>query len=234
MNNLVDKLRDGTITVPSGPISQPIGVYMGNNQLQNMNNSQLIHSKMAAILSEIGSIGKDQKNVAQGFKFRGIDQFINALHPLLAKHKVYVCPKVSNKTEKIVEVLKKDGTTRFDKHVTLDIAHTFVAEDGSSVTFGPIAAEGIDTGDKATNKALSSGLKYNLIQGFMVPTEDMAEADFESPTISAPVTRTADPAPVAEKVSTAAVPEVAKKAGSSFKRPAKQQAVEPAGDDSWE
>ena len=61
--------------------------------------------------------------------------------------------------------------------------YDFFAEDGSKVTVGPIPAEGLDSGDKATNKALSAALKYALIQTFSVPTEDMAEADLESPEI---------------------------------------------------
>jgi hypothetical protein len=61
--------------------------------------------------------------------------------------------------------------------------YDFFAEDGSKVTIGPIPAEGLDSGDKATNKALSAALKYALIQTFSVPTEDMAEADLESPEI---------------------------------------------------
>src|SRR5690606_11320769 len=51
----------------------------------------------------------------------------------------------------------------------------------SKVTIGPIPAEGLDSGDKATNKALSAALKYALIQTFSIPTEDMAEGDAESP-----------------------------------------------------
>jgi hypothetical protein len=61
--------------------------------------------------------------------------------------------------------------------------YDFFAEDGSKVTVGPIPAEGLDSGDKATNKALSAALKYALIQTFSVPTEDMAEADLDSPEI---------------------------------------------------
>jgi hypothetical protein len=61
--------------------------------------------------------------------------------------------------------------------------YDFFAEDGSKVTVGPIPAEGLDSGDKATNKALSAALKYALIQTFSVPTEDMAEADLETPEI---------------------------------------------------
>lgn len=132
-------------------------------------------------MSEIGHVGKDQKNQAQGFKFRGIDQFVNALYPALVKHGVFMTPRCVNATHELKEVTRSSGKPGVDKYVTLLMEYDFFAEDGSKVTLGPIPAEGVDSGDKATNKALSAGLKYALIQGFCVPTEDMAEADKDSP-----------------------------------------------------
>ena len=49
---------------------------------------------MVAVMKDIGPVTKDQKNTTQGFKFRGIDQFVNALHPVLVKHQVFVVPRV--------------------------------------------------------------------------------------------------------------------------------------------
>lgn len=146
--------------------------------------SQLIYKKMSDVMKDIGSIGKDQKNVAQGFKFRGIDQFVNSLYPALTKHGVFMCPRVVQATSEIREVERSSGKKSIDKHVNLLVEYDFFAEDGSKVTVGPIASEGVDSGDKATNKALSAALKYGLIQTFSIPTEDMVDGDSESPTIS--------------------------------------------------
>lgn len=132
-------------------------------------------------MKEIGHVGKDQKNAAQGFKFRGIDQFVNALYPALVRHGVFMAPRCVKEEHEIKEVQRSSGKMGVDKHVTLLMEYDFYAEDGSKVTVGPIPAEGLDSGDKATNKALSAGLKYALIQTFCVPTEDMAEGDLESP-----------------------------------------------------
>jgi hypothetical protein len=157
----------------------------------------LIYHKMVAIMKEIGAVGKDQQNTVQNFKFRGIDQFINALHPACVKHGVFVNPQnVSYKSE-LKEVTRSNGKAGVDKHVELLTSYTFIAEDGSSVTLGPIPAEGLDSGDKATNKALSAGLKYLLIQTFLVPTEDMAEGDADNPEHGAPAKKEADKAPPA-------------------------------------
>lgn len=143
--------------------------------------SSLIYKKMSQVMAEIGHIGKDQKNTAQGFKFRGVDQFVNALYPALTKHGVFLAPRCVGRTEEIKDVERSNGKKGVDKHVSLLMEYDFFAEDGSKVTIGPVPSEGLDSGDKATNKALSAALKYALIQTFSIPTEDMEEADKDSP-----------------------------------------------------
>ena len=150
--------------------------------------STLIYKKMSDVMKEIGFVSKDQKNQAQGFKFRGIDQFVNALYPALTKHGVFMAPRATSYTQELKEVQRSSGKNGVDKHVSILMEYDFWAEDGSKVTVGPIPAEGLDSGDKATNKALSAALKYALIQTFSVPTEDMAEADKETPEIGIPAT----------------------------------------------
>lgn len=145
----------------------------------------LIYKKMSDVMKDVGAIGKDQKNAAQGFKFRGIDQFVNALYPALTKHGVFMTTEVLEATQDLKEVERSSGKKGVDKHVALKMKYTFHAEDGSSVS-SSIPSEGLDSGDKATNKALSAALKYALIQTFSIPTEDMEEADKDSPTIGSP------------------------------------------------
>jgi len=155
--------------------------------------SNLIYKKMSDVMKDIGSVGKDQKNAAQGFKFRGIDQFVNALYPALTKHGVFMAPRCVSEMHELKDVTRGSGKQGVDKHVTILMEYDFFAEDGSKVTIGPIPAEGLDSGDKATNKALSAALKYALIQTFSVPTEDMAEADFETPVIEKETAKQSEP-----------------------------------------
>lgn len=149
--------------------------------------SALIYKKMSEVMKDIGAVTKDQKNMAQGFKFRGIDQFVNALYPALTRHGVFMAPRATQFAQELKEVTRSNGKAGVDKHVSILMEYDFYAEDGSRVTVGPIPAEGLDSGDKATNKALSAALKYALIQTFSVPTEDMAEADLDSPEIGTAV-----------------------------------------------
>lgn len=145
--------------------------------------SSLIYKKMSDVMKDVGSVAKNQTNTSQGFKFRGIDQFVNALYPALTKHGVFMTPRVTSYTQELRDVTRVNGKSGVDKHVAILMEYDFFAEDGSKVTVGPVPAEGLDSGDKATNKALSAALKYALIQTFSVPTVDMVDGDSDTPVI---------------------------------------------------
>jgi hypothetical protein len=197
--------------------------------------SNLVFKKMVEVMREIGVVGKNQKNTAQGFRFRGIDDMINALHPALTKYGVFMAPRCVAEQHELKEVTRGSGKQGVDKHVTIMMEYDFFAEDGSKVTVGPIPAEGLDSGDKATNKALSAALKYALIQTFSVPTEDMAEADLESPVIGKEVDKKSSPEQAPREVKSAAPV----KKGFGVVKPKELEAALPdtqgssANDDGW-
>lgn len=197
-----------------------------------MNN--LIYKKMSDVMKDVGAIGKDQKNTQQGFKFRGIDQFVNALYPALTKHGVFMSPRATSFTHELKDVVRGSGKAGVDKHVSIMMEYDFYAEDGSKVTVGPVPAEGLDSGDKATNKALSAALKYALIQTFSIPTEDMAEADLDSPEIGV-TTATAETITATVKAAPTSAVEPMKK--SSFRKPkapvTSENAPETIGAEEW-
>lgn len=133
-----------------------------------------IYESIAAVMADIGAVGKDSKNQQQGFMFRGIDAVMNALAPALIKHKVFVVPEILEQTRE--ERQNAKGTTLI--YSICKIKYTFYAEDGSSV-YSTVIGEGMDTGDKATNKAMSIGFKYACFQTFCIPTEEMVDPDAE-------------------------------------------------------
>jgi hypothetical protein len=156
------------------------GTLLGSSTgitFQVPSNSGLIYKKMTEVMKDIGAIGKGQKNSMQGYSFRGIDDMLNALYPALTRHGVFMAPRARNFSQELRDVTRSNGKAGVDKHVSMLVEYDFIAEDGSKVTVGPIPAEGVDSGDKATNKALSAALKYALIQTFSIPTQDMEEAD---------------------------------------------------------
>lgn len=139
-----------------------------------MTEGKEIFKAMTKIMAEVDSIGKNQKNQAQKFNFRGIDDVYNAIHPLLAKHKVFTAPEV-------LAVERQERTTKSGSALMyriLTIKYHFIAEDGSEVTC-TVIGEGMDSGDKGSNKAMSVGHKYAILQMFCIPTDDIAEPDKE-------------------------------------------------------
>ena len=134
-----------------------------------------IYQAIADIMAEVEAIGKNQKNQQQGFKFRGIDDVYNAIHPLFAKHGVFTVPTVVN--ERTEDRVTKSGGNLIYRVLT--IQYSFFAVDGSHVD-ATVIGEGMDSGDKAANKAMAVGHKYALLQVLCIPTEDMVDPDSET------------------------------------------------------
>jgi len=126
-------------------------------------------------MRDITAIGKDSRNQAQNFNFRGIDAIYNELHNLLAKHGIVTLPFAG--TPVTEERTNKNGTIL--RFVQLPMTYQFTAEDGSSVNCH-VVGEGMDSGDKATNKAMAIAHKYALLQTFLIPTEEQKDPDYES------------------------------------------------------
>lgn len=134
-----------------------------------------IFESMVAIMADIDAVGKNQKNQQQGFKFRGIDDVYNAVHPILAKHGVFTVPTVlSERTEE--RQTQRGGNLIYR---ILIMKYTFFASDGSYFET-TVIGEGMDSGDKAANKAMAVAHKYALLQALCIPTEDMVDPDSEA------------------------------------------------------
>lgn len=140
-----------------------------------------IFETINAVMAEVGAIGKDSKNQQQGFMYRGVDAVMNALNPAFIKHKLFVTPEVIS--QKREERVTEKGKNLI--YSILLVKYTFYAEDGSSV-FVIVPGEGMDSGDKASNKAMSSAFKYACFQVFCIATEEMKDPDAETPPPSRP------------------------------------------------
>ena len=149
-----------------------------------------IYKAIIGVMAEINAIGKDRKNQQQGFAYRGIDDVMNELHAALTKNKVFVVPEVLNE-ERSTGKTRSGGDLFYTR---LKIRFTFYTDDGSSVS-AVVIGEAMDSGDKASNKALSIGLKYAMLQVFCIPTEDEKDPDAQSPQPAAGSMKPAKPAP---------------------------------------
>jgi len=138
-----------------------------------------VHAAISAVAEELSKVGisKSRQNQSQGYKFRGIDEVYGALAPLLPKHGLIVVPRIL--TRECVERTSKSGTAQF--YVTVSAEFDFIAvADGSTVT-ARTYGEAQDSGDKATNKAMSAAYKYAAFQTFCIPTEGDNDADAHTP-----------------------------------------------------
>lgn len=134
-----------------------------------------VYAAIAEVMAELAKvgIGKNNKNTQQGYKFRGIDDVYNALAPLLAKTRLLILPRVLNRL--VTERETKSGGVLF--YVVLDVEFDLVSGvDGSKHTVR-VAGEAMDSGDKATNKAMSAAYKYACMEVFCIPTEGDNDAD---------------------------------------------------------
>ena len=133
-----------------------------------------IYETIAAVMGEIGAVGKTSKNAQQGFMFRGIDAVMNAINPALIKFKLFIVPEILDQTRE-ERTTSKGGVLIYS---ICKIKFTFYAEDGSNIS-AVVIGEGMDSGDKATNKAMSIAFKYACFQVFCIPTEEMVDPDSE-------------------------------------------------------
>lgn len=145
-----------------------------------------IYKAIAGVMEAIGVVSKEKeyKSNQGSYKFRGIDDVMNALHPAMVKNKIFVVPV-------ILEQIRETRTSRSGTAMYVSICkirYEFYAEDGSCVS-AIVIGEGMDTGDKATNKAMSIAFKYACFQVFCIPTEEMIDPDAERPEFDAPETK---------------------------------------------
>jgi hypothetical protein len=131
-----------------------------------------IYQNIIKAMNEVNSISKDNYNKIQNFKFRGIDDVMNTMHPILSKNNIFVAPEVESFERE--ERTSKNGGLIIYTVATIKL--TFYAEDGSNIIV-KVVGEAMDSGDKGMNKAMSIAYKYALFQVFCIPTEDDPDKD---------------------------------------------------------
>ena len=133
---------------------------------------QAINSVQAE-LCKIGIAKDSRNNQGQGYNFRGIDAVYNVLSSIMAQNGLVIVPRMLART--CEERVSKSGGALF--YVTVEAEFDLIsAEDGSkhtARTFG----EAMDSGDKATNKAMSAAYKYMAFQTFAIPTSGDNDAE---------------------------------------------------------
>jgi hypothetical protein len=125
---------------------------------------------IAEVTRQIGAIEKTGRST-EGYRFRGIDQALAALHPILGDVGLVIMPGGVVREQWETRATAKGGTLNVAR---LLVSYTFVGPDGTRLA-AAAWGEGADSGDKATQKAHSQSYKTLVFQTFTIPTEASAE-----------------------------------------------------------
>lgn len=126
-----------------------------------------VHAAWSAVMGDVQSIGKNDRNEQQRFTFRGIDSVMSAVGPALRKHGVAVVPSVREMNTDTYTT--KGGAVM--RNATVLVAWTVYGPAGDSFE-GSTYGEAADAGDKAVSKAHSVAYRTFLLQALCVPTND--------------------------------------------------------------
>lgn len=127
-----------------------------------------IHEAVTAVMRDVHSVGKNEVNAAQKFKFRGVDAVVNALAPAMRKHGLFIVPNAISVSYEIKQSANGGQLQVCRATVEYSMHHS---ESETSIS-GAVFAEAFDSGDKATAKAMSVAYRTFLLQTFALPTDD--------------------------------------------------------------
>jgi hypothetical protein len=144
----------------------------------------MVTEKILAVMADLTSLPKGDRNTHQNFSFRGVDAVVNAVGPLLRKHGLIVAPIETVIT--LTEISTGQGKPMTQASVV--VTYLWSAGDNSHLKV-QVAGESFDAGDKATPKAMSVAYRTMMLQTLCLPTD---EPDPDSHTY------TRDPQPVVE------------------------------------
>jgi hypothetical protein len=135
-----------------------------------------INEALVSVRSDIGVIGKAERNTQQGFMFRGVDTILNKVGPAMEVHGVNCYPVLQSLDTR--DITSSKGTRM--REVTVTVAYHYVGPEGDEFV-AVVPGESTDAGDKAVSKAMSVALRTSHIQTFQIPTGH-ADPDSQSMT----------------------------------------------------
>lgn len=140
-----------------------------------------IFEKMSAITNELGVVAKNLNvDMGKGKSYKAVQEkdVLDAVKPIEEKYRVYSYPR----ERKIVDsgILEKETQYGVSKNMYLRIETTYefvnIDKPEEKITMTSYA-DGIDSGDKATGKAMTYSDKYSLLKAYKVATGDDPDKD---------------------------------------------------------
>ena len=139
-----------------------------------------LYQKLAAITGEVAAIAKGGTNTEQKYQYIEYGAVAGELRGLFAKYGVIIVPSMQKTSEQSrEEITSKYGAKGVA--VLIDFEYRVINADKPDDNFTVNwVGEAADYGDKATNKAATSALKYYLMRQFNI-SEKGEDPDGESP-----------------------------------------------------
>ncbi len=145
--------------------------------------SNLIYQKIKDVMADVPKIAKTHRH-QQGWEYRGLEDFLNAFHPALQRHGLFLLPEVLNlETGTRITDAKGDKPGAQMHYVIATVAYSLFAEDGSSVR-SVVIGESWDTSDNASKKAMNDALTTFFTQVFCVPTGEAIAGQQNRPQVN--------------------------------------------------
>lgn len=133
---------------------------------------------LARVSRAVGAVAKGSQAPGSvgGYKFRGVDAVVNAVHPHLTAAGVVLIPEVLDVTR---EQTPRTGGGMM-MNVVVRTRFTFYGPAGDALSLVTLG-EASDVGDKASSKAQSVALRVALLQALLLPTDeqDPDETNYE-------------------------------------------------------
>ena len=132
-----------------------------------MNDKTLVEH-MSEVMKEVGYIQKDATNNFQNYTYASAQAVYGKVREALSERGIAVCGDV--------ELVKSELVGAKLKHLVVT-KHTLTFTDGKDSLSVSALGEGMDSGDKASMKSNTAGVKYCLAKAFLISWGDEAESD---------------------------------------------------------
>lgn len=133
-----------------------------------MTDKPTVVEALIAVMAATQAIGKNDRNLQQGYQFRGVDAVVNVVGPVLREHGVIVLPIKTEARYRDVQT----STGKPSRECTVTVTYRFYGPAGDHID-AEVPGESMDVGDKGAPKAMSVAYRILLLQALCIPTHDV-------------------------------------------------------------
>jgi len=155
------------ITAQTAGNSEPLPEVTYTDPIEDVDQVP-VHVAWIRVMRDVKSIDKrSTANIktekgSYSFNYRGIDKVLNAVGPALRRHGVTIVPTAIETTY---------GNAGRMRECLVRVTYRVIGPDGNHFEMMGVG-EGLDSGERATPKALTTAYRNMLITALTIPTED--------------------------------------------------------------